>query len=128
MAAWSRISSNDMSRNGLIAIAVVVVLFVLVGAYVVTRGTGGGGQSVDVSLKVTGSSMDPSNPTVKQNDSVTMTVTTDRDEEVHLHGYDIAFECKARRPLARTFKADKTGEFEIEIEDGARLGSLTVKP
>lgn len=118
-----------MSRNGLIAIAVVVVVFIVAGAYVVTRGTGGGGQAVTVAVRVTGNAMDPSNPTVKQNDTVTMTVTTDKDEEIHLHGYDIPFECKAGQPVTRTFKADKTGDFEIEVEDTAqRLGSLTVKP
>ena len=118
-----------MSRNGLIAIAVVVVVFIVAGGYFVTRGTGGGGQPVTVAVKVTAHSMDPSNPTVKQNDTVTMTVTTDKDEEIHLHGYDIPFECKAGRPLTKTFKADKTGDFEIEIEDTSQhLGSLTVKP
>ncbi len=118
-----------MSRNRAILLAVVVVLFVAAGAFFVVRGTGGGGRDVSLDLKVTGANMQPSDPSARLNDRVTMTVTTDKDEEIHLHGYDIAFECKAGKPLTKTFKADKTGPFEIEIEDTSqKLGQLTVNP
>lgn len=116
-----------MSRNRAILLAVVVVLFVAAGAFFVVRGTGGGGRDVSLDLKVTGANMQPSDPSARLNDRVTMTVTTDKDEEIHLHGYDIPFDCKAGQPLTRTFKADKTGNFDIEIEATSRqVGTFTV--
>ncbi len=118
-----------MSRNRALVIAVVVVAFVAVGGYLAYRGTGGGGAAVSIDLKVTGSTMTPGNPTAKAGDMVTMTITTDRDEEIHLHGYDIPFECKAGEPTSHTFTADKTGTFPIEWESTSTpLGDLVVSP
>ena len=116
-----------VSRSRLAVIAGVVVVFLVAGGYLALRGSGGGGQTVTIDLKVTGSTMTPENPTARANDSVTLTITADRDEEIHLHGYDIAFECRAGQPLTKTFRADKTGAFDIEIEDPPTpLGKLTV--
>lgn len=116
-----------MSRTRLAIVAGVVVVFVAVGALLALRGTGGGGQAVSIDLRVTGGTMVPADPTARHGDTVTMTITTDRDEEVHLHGYDIAFECRAGQPLTKTFRADKTGAFDIEIENPATpLGTFTV--
>ena len=110
-------------------VAAVVVVFLAIGGYLVFQGTGGGGAAVRVDLKVAGSTMTPDNPTAKAGDTVTMTITTDRDEEVHLHGYDIPFQCKAGQPLTKTFKADKSGTFPMEIEaTSTPLGKFTVNP
>ncbi len=118
-----------MSRNRVLVIAVVVIAFIAIGGYLVQRGTGTGGQQVRLNLKVAGSTMTPDNPTAHANDTVTMTITADKDEEIHLHGYDIPFECKANQPLTKTFKADKTGDFDMEIEETSTpLGKLTVRP
>lgn len=118
-----------MSRNRVVLIAVVVVAFIAIGGYFVLHGTGAGGQQVALNLKVAGSTMTPDNPVAHANDTVTMTITTDKDEKVHLHGYDIPFECKAGQPLSKTFKADKTGDFPMEIEDTSTpLGTFTVRP
>ncbi len=118
-----------MSRNRTLLVAVVVIAFVAVGGYLAYRGTGGEGALVSIDLRVAGSAMTPDNPTAKAGDTLTMTITTDKDEEIHLHGYDIPFECKAGQPLTKTFKADKTGTFPMEIEETSTpLGSFTVKP
>jgi hypothetical protein len=57
-------------------------------------------------------------------------VTADKKEEIHLHGYDIPFEVASDGGKAtHTFKADKSGTFEIEIEDtSTSLGNLVVSP
>ena len=118
-----------MSRNRLTVIAVIVALFLVAGGFLAVRGAGGGGKAVSVDLKVSGATMTPANPAVHLNDSVTMTITTDRDEEIHLHGYDIPFVCKAGQPLTRTFKADKTGRYDLEIEATSQpVGTFTVSP
>ncbi len=114
-----------------VVIAVVVVAFLGVGGYLIFGRSGGGaGQARSIDVTVSGTTMSPDKISVQQNDMVTMTVTTDKKEEIHLHGYDIKFEVqKPGERVTHTFKADKTGSFDIEIEDtSAGLGSLEVRP
>jgi FtsP/CotA-like multicopper oxidase with cupredoxin domain len=86
-----------------------------------------GGQDRTFEVIVTGNKMSPSTLSVNQGDKVTINVTADKKEEIHLHGYDIHFEIeKAGDKVTKTFTADKTGEFTIEIEGGAELGKLKV--
>lgn len=108
----------------------VVVLFLLIGGVVVLRSVGGGGAARTFDLKVTGTSMSPNTVTVKQGDRVTLNITIDRKEEIHLHGYDIHFEAgKPGDVVSHSFTADKTGDFDLEIEDsGKEVGTLTVRP
>lgn len=107
-----------------------MVLFAIGGIYLVTRGIGGGGRNVSIDLSVTGArSMSPEHLTVKQNDNVTINVKSDTDGEVHLHGYDVHFDTRAGQTVSQTFKADKTGTFELEWEStGTHLGDFTVNP
>ena len=61
------------------------------------------------------------------NDTVTINITSDTTGEVHLHGYDIPFDCTAGQVTSHTFKADKSGQFEIEWEStSTHLGFLVV--
>ena len=120
-----------MNRTSLLVVAVVVAAFVAVGAYLVFgRGSGGSGVPVSIEATVTGSTMQPDLLTARQGDRVTLTFIVDRKEEIHLHGYDVKFE--AQRPgdrVSHTFTADKSGSFDIEIEDTSTpLGSLQVTP
>lgn len=85
--------------------------------------------AVTINLKVTGSSISPANPKAVKGQRVTMVITTDKDEEVHLHGYDIHFDGKANQPLSKTFTADKTGSFEMELEaTSTHLTNFDVTP
>lgn len=85
--------------------------------------------SVTLAFKVKGSTISPANPSAVKNQKITMTITTDKDEEVHLHGYDIHFDCKANTPLTKTFPADKTGSFEMELEaTSTHLTNLAINP
>lgn len=119
-----------MTRNRAAILALVVLAFFAVGGYLVFRSTGGGGQAVSLHLAVSGGRITPANPSVRQGDMVTMTITADKQEEIHLHGYDIAFEVPSPGgSVTRTFKADKSGSFEMEIENtGAHLTWFTVNP
>src|SRR5262249_8871600 len=87
------IGINHLVRPAPVAvIAAVVVVFLAVGGYLIFgRGSGGGGQAVSVDVTVTGTTMDPSTVTVHQGDRVTIKVTADKKEEIHIHGYDIIF-------------------------------------
>ncbi len=118
-----------MPRNRLVVVAVVIVAFVLVGGFLIVRSIGGGGASVNLDVTVTGTTMSPSTLTVKQGDDVTMNVTTDKAEEIHLHEYDIKFEGEPGKKVTHTFTATITGDHVIEIEDtGKEIGKLTVNP
>lgn len=116
-----------MSRNRLTIIGAVIVIFVAVGAIIAFRSAGGGGQARTFNLTVAGSKMTPDKIEAKSGDTITINMTKDQDGEVHLHGYDLHFEAKAGEKDTKTFKADKTGSFDMEIEDSSTpVGSFTV--
>jgi hypothetical protein len=57
-----------------------------------------------------------------------ITVRSDVDDEVHVHGYDETLELAAGRPATLELVADETGLFEIEThESGLLLGQLVVR-
>jgi hypothetical protein len=92
-------------------------------------GTSSGGATKKFDIHVTGTKSDLGDFSATKGDEITLTITTDKDEEVHLHGYDIHFSCKAGTPLTKTFTADKTGQFEYELEATMdHLGNFTVNP
>jgi hypothetical protein len=65
--------------------------------------------------------------TVKKNKRVLLIVTSNRSEEVHLHGYDIAKDVTPLKPARIFFTAKISGRFEIELEHrGLQIGELTV--
>jgi hypothetical protein len=110
-----------------IVIGAVVVIFVAIGAILAFRSVGGGGQTRNITLTIASGKMTPDKVDAKQGDTLNITVLSDQDGEVHLHGYDIAFEGKRGEQVTKSFKADKTGSFEIELEaTSTHLGELDV--
>ena len=114
-------------RNRIVVVVVLVVLAVAGGVLIFSNRVNGG-QNVTINVTVTGAkTMQPSDLSAHQNDTVTIKITSDADGEVHLHGYDIHFETKAGQVVSQTFKADKTGDFPIEWEStSTSLGHLVV--
>ncbi|MFC5826573.1 hypothetical protein [Nonomuraea insulae] len=51
---------------------------------------------------------------------VTITVTSDAADEVHVHGYDLTAELRPGVPATLRFTADLTGVFEVETH-GSKL-------
>jgi len=120
-----------MRPTPFVIVAAVILVFIAVGGYLIFgRGGTGTGKPVTFNVIVTGTKMDPPTINVHQGDQVTMNVTVDKKEEIHLHGYDVKFEAeKAGDTVAHKFTADKTGNFDIEIEEtGTGIGSLMVQP
>jgi hypothetical protein len=119
-----------MSRAALLLIGGVLVVFLAVGGFLVLRGQGGGGKPVTLNVTVSNAAtMSPDHLTARQGDTITMNVRSDRNGELHLHGYDIHFEANSRGVASQTFRADKTGDFEIEWEStSTHLGDLVVNP
>jgi FtsP/CotA-like multicopper oxidase with cupredoxin domain len=119
-----------MSRLRIGIVATVLVIFFVVGGYIIFTNKSAGPTNVSFDVTVTGgTSMKPSELAVHQNDTVTINITSDIDGEVHLHGYDIPFENTAGKVTTHTFKAVNTGQFEIEWESTSTpLGDLKVSP
>lgn len=77
--------------------------------------------------------LDPqANGTVMQvqvGDDVELTITTAGNDELHLHGYDLALPLRAGEPGALRFIAEHAGRFELELHHAhAELGVLEVLP
>lgn len=117
-----------MNRYRFPIVVAVLLLFVAVGGYLIYATQPHGGETRTIDVTVTqGKSMTPDTLTANQNDTVTINIKSDTDGDVHLHGYDIAFDTKAGETVSKTFTADKTGDFEMEWEEtSTHLGHLVV--
>jgi FtsP/CotA-like multicopper oxidase with cupredoxin domain len=75
-----------------------------------------------IEAKVTGSTVETASRRVRvdRGEKVRIQVEADRNEEVHLHGYDLSSDVAPGKPAIIDFTADATGVFEIELEQ-ARL-------
>lgn len=66
---------------------------------------------------------------VDKGDTVRFRVRAPRDEEVHIHGYNIKKDVKGGQTARVSFKATIDGIFEIEFEDSAtQIAELRVDP
>ncbi len=119
-----------MNRSLALIGAIVVAVLLGAGGYIVlTHGTAPPAQARHLSVTITGTTPSTDTLTANQGDTLTVTFTTDKDEQVHLHGYDIHFDCKAGVPLSKTFVANNAGTFEYELEATSHhLGNLVVNP
>lgn len=62
-------------------------------------------------------------------EAVELTVVSARDDELHLHGYDLTLDLRAGEPGTLRFVAEHAGRFEIELHRGhAQIGVLEVLP
>ncbi|MGV9302792.1 hypothetical protein ACWENQ_04555 [Nonomuraea sp. NPDC004354] len=54
---------------------------------------------------------------VRRGQTVTLTVTSDVADELHVHGFDIGKELQPGKPAVVSFTADMTGVFEVETHE-----------
>lgn len=65
---------------------------------------------------------------VAKGQTVTLRVTADIVDEVHLHGYDKLVDTIANKAVEIVFKADASGVFEVELEKkGLKLVEIEVR-
>ena len=119
-----------MSRTRALIVAALLVVFIAAGGVLIYANTNKGGRNVTFNVTVTGAkTMSPSTLEANRNDTITISIKSDQDGEVHLHEYDIAFEARAGETVSHTFKADKTCTCDIEWEATSQpLGTLVVSP
>ena len=66
---------------------------------------------------------------VTKGDTVRFRVLSPKDEEVHVHGYDLKKDLPAGQTVSMSFKATIDGIFDIEFEGaGKQIGELRVDP
>jgi len=77
--------------------------------------TAAAGTSIDVVYKG-GKVQGATKFSVKKGDQISIKVTADISDEVHVHGYDKTAAVTPTSPAELSFKADKQGKFEVEFE------------
>lgn len=71
----------------------------------------------------------PATMSVAQGRSVAIQVQSDRDDELHLHGYDLSLPVTAGTMAELSFEAKRSGRFPLEMhESRLELGALEVQP
>ena len=66
---------------------------------------------------------------VTEGDQVTINITNDEPEELHLHGYDKSVDLEASKAAQLKFSANLTGRFSYELEHSKiEIGVLEVQP
>lgn len=66
---------------------------------------------------------------LKRDDAVTLNITADRADELHLHGYDLHLKLEAGKMATLKFVAKRTGRFTFELHEGGNeLGAFEIYP
>jgi len=85
-------------------------------------------QPIDVTVQA-GEVVGPERFSFVIGDQVSVWVISDRDDEIHVHGYDRYFETLAGVPVEVALTADVPGIFEVELESShIPLFELEVAP
>jgi hypothetical protein len=127
--AW-RILCETMRLSPPLILGGTLILFLVAGAFLIFHNLGGGGSPVSLGVSVTNAAAaDPPRLAARQGDMITLNVTSDRIGDIHLHGYDIHFQPRPGEVASQTFRADKSGDFDIEWESThTHLADLVVYP
>lgn len=66
---------------------------------------------------------------VQQGERVRLSIESNADDELHLHGYDLKLSIKAGEPATLDFAASRSGRFGLELHKRhSGLGALEVYP
>jgi hypothetical protein len=85
------------------------------------------GQRIEVTVTGGQAAGDTGRVPVAAGEQVTLVVTSDAADEVHVHGYDLSADLTPGTPAEISFAADLPGVFEVELhEAGTLLLSLQV--
>jgi len=71
----------------------------------------------------------PQTINVTEGDNITIKITSDQEEELHIHGYDNSVDLQKDIPAQLSFTANITGRFIYELEKSeTEIGVLEVLP
>lgn len=115
---------KGLARLGLAGLALAVAGCVSSGPDAETCGQ----PSLDLELSLTDEGLDPGSPSVCRDQQVHLSVDSDLDGVLHIHGYDSdvpAFEVRAGETAEVSFTAARSGQFPVEFhaaDDPAGVG------
>jgi plastocyanin len=107
-------------------VCLAAALLLLTGACSSTTASG----PVTINVTIANGKVNPSGASyeVSKGSTVTIVVTSDAADTIHVHGYDIEKDVVAGTPLTITFTADQTGSFEVETHVvEATIATLNVR-
>src|SRR3546814_678734 len=71
----------------------------------------------------------PERIAMQTGDTVEITIDSDHDDELHVHGYDLHLTIHANQPASLRFTADHAGRFDCALHHSdLALGALDVSP
>lgn len=122
-----------MSRTQrLVFLSIAAVIAVVAVVIALSLATGGGDEASDAATSAPGPLLTAGkvqDMEVTEGDTVHLRVKVTKDDEVHIHGYDIEKELPAGQTVPISFKATITGVFEIELHGAdEQIGQLRVNP
>ncbi|MFB6529165.1 hypothetical protein [Streptomyces sp. NPDC056399] len=86
------------------------------------------GRTVDITVSGSTVQPPPSRVELKKGERLTLRVTSDRADTLHVHGYDRELPLSPGTPATLTLTVDRTGLFEVEThESGLLLTQLVVR-
>ncbi|MFD7325109.1 hypothetical protein ACFV9D_29130 [Streptomyces sp. NPDC059875] len=86
------------------------------------------GRTVEITVTGTSVQPPPSRVEFKKGERLTLRVTSDRADTLHVHGYDRELPLAPGKPASLTLTADRTGLFEVETHgSGLLLTQLVVR-
>lgn len=80
------------------------------------------GTTIDITLGPDGK-VDPNGKKVdaEVGDTITFVITSDHDDEVHIHGIDVEIEVTAGETVTKQVTLEKSGSFEVESHHPAKI-------
>src|SRR5664279_1818546 len=107
-----RISASPGESMRRVLACLAAALLLLTGACSSTAASG----PVTINVTIANAKVSPSGARydVSKGSRVTINVTSDSADTIHVHGYEIEKDVVAGTPLVITFTADQTGSFEVE--------------
>lgn len=104
-----------MRIRGLLSCLVALVVVVVAGCGTAGSGVSSAGpREIRIALKASGTTPQAENVQVARGTTITLHISSDHADEVHVHGYDQQYPVAAGETLTKTFTADQSGRFEIE--------------
>jgi FtsP/CotA-like multicopper oxidase with cupredoxin domain len=125
------VATNQMKKK---IVLIVVAIIILVGLFIALKPSSKPAQQPALTTfnYVINNGQITSGPdtiTLKQGDAVKIEVTSDTNDELHLHGYNKEIELEPNKPTSIDFNANLTGRFELELHKADKvIAQVEVQP
>ncbi|MGL4173765.1 MAG: hypothetical protein ACRCTR_06800 [Actinomycetota bacterium] len=85
-------------------------------------------RTIDITIQGRTVNPPPDRITIKARETIRLTVTADRNDELHIHGFEIERKLRANQPTSVELQGDTPGLYEVETHDPVlRLAQILVR-